>query len=185
MTEILFATPLLLLYAVLFGCTMKIADLLNEHGLKSFRGSKLVFGAAWGIFGALMAVGNNFLAIFVVAMVIHWVLRYRADCLSHGIAGAIILITFLFNLPNFTMDWLLFAVVFITYSVHGLLNDAADRKEIRGFWARYFGSNSHYFTVPIILTIINPAYWIVLAVSILHILSYETTKHYGMKYIEK
>ncbi len=181
MAEILFSIPMLLIYAALFGTTMKIADLLDEHSLKWFRGSALLFGVVYAIFGTLMILGNNLLANFLLAMLIHWILRYRVDYLNHGLAFSIMLLAFVYNLPNFIIDWLLFLAIFITYSVHGLLNDAADRKEISGILAKYFESNSHYFTIPIVLTIINPTYWIILVVSALHITLYETTKHFGMK----
>ena len=185
MLEMLFSTPLLLVYAALFGITMKISDLADEHGLKLFRGGALLFGVLWGGLGALMMLGNNLLANFFIALLIHWILRYRIDRLNHGAAASIMLIAFLYNLPNFAIDWLLFPAILIVYSVHGLLNDAADRKEIRGILARYVESNSHYLTVPIILMIINPEYWLVFAASALHIIFYETTKHAGMKHIKQ
>lgn len=181
MVEFFFSTSMLLIYAVLFGITLKIADLLDEHGLKLFRGSALLFGILWGTFGALSILGNSLLANFFLALLIHWILRYRIDYLNHGIGASIILLLFLYNLPNFTVDWLLFLVIFITYSLHGLLNDMADRGEIRGIFAKYFRSNSHYFTIPAILAIINPAYWIVLAASALHVISYEATKYIAEK----
>lgn len=184
MVEILFSIPMLLLYSVLFGITVKIADLLDEHGLKLFKGSALLFGVICGGFGALLILGNNLLANFFLALLIHWILRYRIDHLNHGIAASIMLLVFLYNLPNFTVDWLLFLTIFVIYSIHGLLNDATDRKEIRSIAAKYFELNSHYFWVPLILTIINPMYWIVLAASVLHVVFYETTKHLGMKHIK-
>lgn len=185
MLENLFIIPLIFLYAVIFGSAMKITDLLGEHGLKWFKGGALLFGILFGSFGALLILSNNLLANFFIAMLIHWVLRYRIDSFEHGIAGAIMLTTFVLNLPNFIFDKLLFFVVLISYSVHGLLNDMADRKEIRGFIAKYAESNSHYFTVPIILMFFNFNYWIVLAVSALHVISYETTKYFGMKLVKK
>ncbi len=181
----MFSVPMILLYTVLFGSCMKIADLLNEHGLKWFKGSAIIFGILWGFWGAILILSNNLLAIFFLALLVHYILRYRIDYLNHGIAVSIMLLVFLYNLPNFTIDWLLFLVIFITYSVHGLFNDAVDRKEIGGIWAKYFKSNSHYFTIPIILTIVNPIYWIVLAVSALHIISYEITNYFGIKLAER
>ena len=178
-----FTLPLLLLYPILFGSTMKIADLLDEHGLKLFRGSNLLFGALYGIFGALMILGNNVLTNLLIALLIHWILRFRIDYLNHGLAGSIMLIAFVYAIPGFVFDWFLFWIILIAYSIHGLMNDAADRGKIKGKLAKYFESNSHYFTVPLILTIINSAYWIVLAFSVLHIVSYETTKHFLMKRI--
>ncbi len=185
MQTFIFSIPFILFYAVFFGSSMKIADLLGEHGLRWFKGSALLFGTLFGIFGTLMIFSSNILANFFIAMLIHWILRYRVDRFEHGFAGAIMLTAFLINLNNFTIDWFLFWIVLILYSVHGLLNDMADRKEIMGFIAKYVESNSHYFTIPIILMLFSISYWIVLAVSALHIVSYETTKHYGMKLVEK
>ena len=44
MIENLFSIPMILLFALLYGVTMKIADLLNEHGFKWFKGSAIIFG---------------------------------------------------------------------------------------------------------------------------------------------
>lgn len=185
MLEILFSVPMILVYSVLFGATLKIADLLNEHGLRLFKGNNLLFGFICGIFGAAIIISNNLLANFFLALLIHWVLRYRIDHLNHGITGTIMFLAIVYILPVFAIDWLLFLSILVIYGFHGLFNDAADRKEIRGIWAKYFESNSHYFTIPIILTVINPVYWIVFATSVLHIVSYETTKHYGMKRVKQ
>jgi len=51
--------PFTLIYAVLFGITMKIADLHNEHKLKSFKGAGVFFGFIWGILGILLILSNN------------------------------------------------------------------------------------------------------------------------------
>ncbi|GEM_PF-1287913 len=185
MIDVLFSIPLVFLYSILFGSCMKIADLLGEHGLKWFKGSTLLFGIIFGFFGALLILSGNVLANFLIAMLIHWTLRYRIDSLEHGFAGAIMFTAFVLNLSNFTFDTLVFWVTLIPFSILGLLNDIADRKQIRGFAAKVVGFNFHYFIVPIILMVFNISYWIVLAVSALHVISYETTKYYGMKLIEQ
>lgn len=176
-----FSIPMIIIYALVFGSTMKIADLLGEHGLKWFKGSKIIFGFLYGGFGALMILSGNILSNFFIAMLIHWILRYRIDRLEHGFAAAIMLTAFVLNIPNFIFNPIIFWVVLITFSIHGLLNDMADRKEIKGFIAKYAESNSHYFTIPIILMIINLSWWIILVVSACHIVSYETTKYIAKK----
>jgi len=180
----LFSIPMIILYAILFGSTMKIADLLGEHGLKWFKGSNLIFGILFGSFGALMILSGNILANFFIAMLIHWTLRYRIDSLEHGFAAAIMFTAFILNINNFIFNPLIFWTILITFSVFGLLNDMADRKEIKGFIAKLAGSQFHYFVVPLILMILNINYWIILLVSSLHVVSYETTKHFGMKLIK-
>jgi hypothetical protein len=100
----LFSLPLIVLYAILFGSTMKIADLLGEHGLKWVKGSTLLLGIIFGSFGAMLILSSNILANFFIAMLIHWTLRYRIDSLEHGFAGAIMFSTFVLNLSSFTFN---------------------------------------------------------------------------------
>jgi len=180
-----FSTPMIILYVVLFGSTMKIADLFDEHGLKWFKGSNILFGILFGSFGALLIFSNNLLTNFFIAMLIHWTLRYRIDCLGHGFAGAIMLTAFILNLNNFVFVSLIFWTILIGFSLFGLLNDMADRKEIKGFIAELAQSQFHYFVIPLILIFFNITYWIILVVSIGHIVSYEVTKYYGMRLIKK
>lgn len=177
MLEIFFTTPMIILYAVLFGFTMKMADLLGEHGLKWFKGSALVFGILFGSFGALMILSDNILANFFIAMLIHWTLRFRIDSLEHGFAGAIMFTTFVLNLSNFIFNPFVFWITLIPFSIFGLLNDIADKKKIKGFIDKLAESQLHYFIFPLILLMINIEYGIILIVSLGHIFSYETTKY--------
>jgi len=62
-----------------------------------------------------------------------------------------------------------------------MINDAADRKQVKGFIAELGESQATYFIIPLILLIININYWIILVVSMGHILSYETTKYFFKK----
>ncbi|MFT4311377.1 MAG: hypothetical protein ACMXX7_02015 [Candidatus Woesearchaeota archaeon] len=48
MIEILATIPLLLINSFLFGFFTKLADLLDEHGLKMFKGADILFGILWG-----------------------------------------------------------------------------------------------------------------------------------------
>lgn len=167
---------MVLLYALLFGITMKIADLLNEHWLKLFKWSSILFGFLWWLFGCLMMIKNTYLAIFLEALVIHWVLRYRIDYLNHGLAASMMLITFLYKFPHH-FDWFLFWTIFLSFSFHGLLNDAVDRWEFKGWLAKYFESNIHWIWIPLVLAITNHNYRIIFEVSSIFIISYEATKY--------
>jgi len=180
--ELLTSVQFLPLYAVLFGTSMKIADLLDEHGMCWFREDKIVFGILWGVFGSLILLSGNAVANLMIALLIHWILRFRIDYLNHGIAATLILLTFVYNLSSFLLDNTLFLTIFIVYTFHGLLNDIADGKKVNRFWVKYFSLNSHYLTVPIILTLINYVYWPVLVVSSLHVISYEATKYIAARH---
>lgn len=176
----LFSIPFILLYAVLFGATMKIADLLDEHGLKWFKGSTILFGILWGGFGALLILSNNLMANLFMALLLQWILRYRIDYLNHGIGTAIMIIAFI-ALPNFAVDWLLFLGIFVIFSVFGLLDDAADRGQIKGCAGKMFKLNLHRYIVPLFLILINTSYLLILPVIYLHFIFYIITGYYGMK----
>lgn len=180
MLENLFSIPMILIYSLLFGITMKLADLLNEHGLKWFKGSPILFGFLWGLFGSLMIFGDQILATFLIALVIHWILRYRIDYLNHGLAASMMLISFFYVFPS-NFDWVFFSAIFLIFSIHGLVNDAVDRGQIKGVIAKYFESNIHWVWVPLVLALNDPKYWIVFFVSTVFIISYESIKYYFKK----
>lgn len=185
MQEIIFSAPALVIESVLFGFTMKVADLLDEHGLKWFKDSPLLFGILWGGFGSLlMFVGEN-LAIFLFALVVHWVLRYRIDYLNHGIAASGMLIIFIYLYPSLSFNWLFFLVVFVSFSVHGLFNDLVDRGKMNGLIAKYFQSNIHWIWIPLIFALYESRYVDVFIVSSLFIITYELTNHYGMQIVKQ
>ncbi len=138
---------IILILSAFFGFALKMADLLDEHGLKLFKGSALFFGILWGIAGAIFILSNNILASFFIAILLQWILRNRIDYLNHGIAASIMLIIFFYNLPDFTMDWALFLTIFISYSIFGLLNDASDRGQVKGKLGKFFKLNAHLLTL--------------------------------------
>lgn len=176
---------IILLLSAIFGFVLKIADLLNEHGLKLFKGANILFGILWGIIGALLILSNNLIAVFFIALLFHWILRYRIDYLNHGIGTVIILITFLYNLNNFSMNWTVFLMIFISYSIFGLINDAADRGEIKGKIGKFLKLNFPYIIFPAILILINTNYWIILGCSALHLLFYNLAYRCGTKLIKR
>ncbi|MBI2579276.1 MAG: hypothetical protein HYW27_00055 [Candidatus Aenigmarchaeota archaeon] len=177
MVEVLFSVPMILVYSGLFGIFAKIADLLDEHGLKWFRGSAVLFGVLWGIFFALLIISDNLVASFWIAILIHWILRRKIDYLNHGIAVSIILLVFIWNIPNFVIDWLVLLSVFVVYVAVGLLREFELVKQ--NWFVEY---NSHGFVLLIALMIFNFQYWIILASFFVNTLFYQSTKHIGEKY---
>ena len=93
-----FSFPMMILYAGLYGVTMKTADLLNEHKLKWFKGSNILFGFLEGFFAVLLIIGNIQVANLVLAQVIAFIVRGRVDYRNHMLAAAIIIVSFLFFL---------------------------------------------------------------------------------------
>ena len=120
-----------------------------------------------------------------MAILLQWILRFRIDYINHGIATTIILLTFLYNLNNFTMNWTVFLVIFISYSTFGLLNDAADRGEIKRKVGGLFKSSFPYIIFPALLLLFDINYWIILGSSLFQILFYNLADKYGTRVIKK
>lgn len=110
----------ILLYSALYAFTMKLADLLNEHGLRLFKGDALIFGALWGMFGALLVSINLPLANIILAMNLAFLLRGSLDYINHRIAATIIIVTFLFTS---VIDPRLFTISLIVFTLAGFLED--------------------------------------------------------------
>ena len=95
----LLSAPLkLILSAVIsiaLAVTMKISDMLNEHGLKLFQHADIVFGILWGICGAGLVRIDTALANAMLAMMIGYVVRQRLDFKNHIIAFIIVTVSFI------------------------------------------------------------------------------------------
>jgi len=123
MIENLFSFLMIILYALLYGITMKVADLLDEHGLKWFKGSAIFFGFLWGIFGVLLVLSNSTIAIIMLAMNLAFITRNRLDYINHQIAASIIIISFLFSS---TFNPILFVIFYFVFLIFGSLKDYVD-----------------------------------------------------------
>ena len=86
---------LIYVYAMLYAVTMKISDMLDEHGLRLFKGASYFFSLICAIFGCLLIVSNTVIANVVFAMIIGFVIRKRIDYNNHILAFIIISSCFL------------------------------------------------------------------------------------------
>lgn len=116
----LFSFPLLLVYAFLFGTTMKIADALDEHGLKWFKGAPMLFGVLWGLFGFLLIIANPIIANVLLARILSYLPRVRLDYANHGVAATIIIIGFMYSSVFIPTLFVLFFVIFLLF---GMMRD--------------------------------------------------------------
>jgi hypothetical protein len=167
------AMELILIEAILYGITMKIADLLNEHGLKWFRGSAVAFGVMWGLSGALLILGNNTVANIILAMNIAFIIRNRLDFINHRIAASIIIIAFLFS-ASFE-PWV-FTAFLLIFAVFGSIKDYAD--DVLRMKGMLFALNEAmlYYPVPALVYCMLYGNWIVFWVFLLYTVSYDATK---------
>ncbi len=106
--------------AVLHGVTMKIADLLDEHGMVWMKGLNMWYGVLWGGFASLLVIADAHLANAFLAMTLAFLVRLLLDHRNHAVAGAIIIITFLASSQFIPTD---FSLVFVGLAALGMLKD--------------------------------------------------------------
>lgn len=173
-----------IILSILFAVTMKIADNLNEHGLKWFKGSNIIFGFLCGTFGALLILQNSLLVNLWIAVLIGWILRTKIDYLNHGIAACIILITFIFNLEKFQFNQTLFLTFFIGMVVSGLIHDyLSHNKRISKTFSEFFHTILYYTLLPLIYCIITKE-WLIFASLFSWVAAYEIVRFYFNKKIK-
>lgn len=172
-----FATiPLLLINSFLFGFFTKLADLLDEHGLKMFKGAKILFGIVWGIFGTLVIIFSPLLATLYLAILINWIIRGNIDYLNHRIATAIILVSVFFSGIITNLDPILFGIATTLFTGIGMLIDYKIIK--RNFLTN---NNLFIFIALAIMIYFNTSYWIVFASYLLNSVAYQAVKSWGKR----
>ena len=179
MIELLATTSLLLINSLLFGFFTKLADLLDEHGLKMFKGADILFGILWGIFGTLVIIFNSLLATFYLAILINWMIRENIDYLNHRIAIAIILVGVLFSGIVANLDLLLFVITLILFTGIGMLIDYKIIK--RNFLTN---NNLFIFIALAIMIYFRVDYWIVFVSYLLNSITYQSVKSWGKRNLE-
>lgn len=170
----LIQATLIMLDAILYGITMKIADLLNEHGLKWFKGSAIVFGVLWGLAGSMLVLGDSTVANIVLAMNIAFIVRNRLDYANHRIAASMIIITFL--LAQSAMPYV-FLAFFLVFLVFGSLKDYGDDVlKIRKRWFYVLNEAMLYYPIPTLVYCIFYGNWVVFYVFLVYTASYDIVK---------
>lgn len=170
--------PLVLLYAVLFGITMKIADLHNEHKLKFFNSSGILFGFIWGILGILLILSSNVIGNIILAMTIAFIFRMRIDYINHAIAASLIIVGFLFHDTFQPIIFLSFYIVFLIFgSLKDYIDDVLKRKDL----IYKLNEIMLYYPIPTLIYSILFNDWIVFFVFLFYTISYNLTKYYGIK----
>lgn len=165
---------MIILCALLFGITMKIADLLNEHGLKWFRGSAIIFGLLWGIFGALLVLSDNAIANIVLAMNLAFIIRGRLDYLNHQAAASAIVITFLFGA---TFNPLLFLAFYTIFLIFGSLRDyIGDKLKVKTGVLAIYDQIMWYYPIPTLIYCLLCGNWIIFGAFLTFTVGYDTTK---------
>ncbi len=171
---ILSTTAAIILNSILYGITMKVADLLNEHGLKWFKGSNLLFGFLWGIFGSLLILSNNTIANIMLAMNVAFIIRNRLDYINHQIAASLIIMTFLYSASFEPVIFLTFYLVFLIFgSLKDYVDDKLKKKNKR---LHLLSEAMLYYPIPTLILAILIQEWIVFWSFLFYTTSYDLTK---------
>ncbi len=165
---------LILIFAALYGITMKIADLLDEHGLKWFKGSATIFGILWGLFGALLVASNIQVANVLLAMILAFIFRMRIDYRNHAIATIIIIASFLLYS---TFEPLTFFIFLANFVIFGSLKDVMDDVYKRRDWLQKLTESGWYYVVPAFVYAILTNQWIVFYTFTTYIIFYDLVKY--------
>ena len=174
MIENLFSIPMIILYALLYGITMKIADLLDEHGLKWFKGSAILFGFLWGIFGALLVLSNNIIANIMLAMNLAFVIRNRLNYINHQIAASIIIIIFLFSS---VFNLVLFLSFYAIFLIFGSLRDYVGGKiKKKSKLQSLYDNIMWYYPIPTFIYCVLYGNWIIFWAFLVYTTAYDITK---------
>jgi len=179
MPEIWFSLPMILIYSALFGVTIKIADLLDEHGLKWFKGSAIIFGIIWGVFGSLLVVSDSLVANTILAMVVAFIFRMRIDYRNHAIATVMIISTFLISSTFQLQTFFIFLGTFIAF---GSIKDIFGGYYKNKSWINKLNETGWYVSiVPLVYSIITSNWIVFYALGPIPIF-YNIVKYIGWKY---
>lgn len=179
MIENLFTIPMIIIYAILYGITMKIADLFNEHGMKFwFKGSAILFGILWGLFGSLLIFSNIYVANVLLAMILAFIFRMRIDYRNHAIATVIIIITFIAKSVFEPLTFFIFLANFVIFgSIKDYLDDILKKKN----FLQKISETGWYYVIPTLIYAIFTGQWIVFYVFTVYIVFYDIVKYIGEK----
>lgn len=169
-------SPLItILLAALYGITMKVADLLDEHGLRWFRGSAMLFGLAWGVAGSLLVLADPAVANVMAAMNLAFLLHNQLDYPNHQLATSLILITFLasgsFSLGLFLPLYLAF--LGLSWLIEGRLGSWLERQSPT---FKLFTESLIYYPLVTLIYSYVTGHWLVFVVFLAFTVFYDTTK---------
>jgi hypothetical protein len=160
---------------------MKIADLFDEHRMRWFKGDAILFGFLWGLFGILLVLSRTDIANVTLAMILAFLVRMRLDYRNHVIAGAMIIIAFIWKS---TFDITLFSIFFAVFVIFGGLRDYLGDVRKKKDWLYKINEPAWYCVIPTAIYGIFTSNWIIFYVFTVSIIFYDLTK-YNLLYMKK
>ena len=147
---------------------MKIADLLDEHGLKLFKNADLVFGIAWGAFGSLLVLDGGIVATVVMAMNVAFIVRNRLDYRNHRVAATMVIASGIVSQSIPAAPFEVFLAVFV------LFGRSKDLK-MQGF-AAHLTELMLYYPIPTLTYCLIYGHWELFWVFTVYTIAYDMTK---------
>jgi len=138
------------------GISMKIADLLDEHGYKWFRHSDIIMGVIWGLLGAALIFYDNMLAILWISVALGFLIRCRIDYPNHGVAVVIWFLAAFFKKIDIFANWQAFVYLFLGLTITGMIHDEIQyknkkvNKKLRMFFYDY---HLHWYIIIVLYLI--------------------------------
>lgn len=157
--------------AFLTGIFTKLADIANDDGFKVGKGVNIFFGVLWGLFGALVVLGNSDVAAFYFGILLSWIHRYKLDNYSHGIGGSLVLAAIFYVHPVTLLQLLIIIGTCFLFTFFGLLSRY---KVIAKNW--FMNYNGYSFVFLALLSLFHPAVWIVVFASLANVIGYHGVK---------
>ena len=176
MIENIFSIPMIFIYMAFFGATMKIADLFDEHGMKSwFKGDRIIFGLLWGFFGILLVLSRPDIANVTLAMILAFLVRMRVDYRNHAIATVMIIVAFLYK---GIFDPTLFFLFFIIFTIFGGLRDYLGDVRKKKDWIYKINEPAWYYVIPTFIYSIASGNWMIFYTFTVYIIFYDLAKYF-------
>jgi hypothetical protein len=175
----------ILLLSFVFGISMKIADLLNEHGLSLFKGANIIFGFLWGGIGSFLITQNQIVANIYIAIIIAYIFRAKIDYINHGIGSCMMLFTFLYQLNNgaINIDWNILLIFSFVLTISGLIHDwLIGNNKLNLKLGELLHTGIFYTIVPFIYSFLAKS-WVVFLSLFTFGIGYELTRFLGTRII--
>ena len=162
---------ILSLLSIIYGATMKIADLLNEHGLRLFKYANLLFGLLWGLSGLILSLqAGSIIASVVLAMNVAFIVRGRLDYLNHQIASSIIILGIIMFIKVAIIELIVFYLIFLIFGfIKDYLGDTLQKKNKLSEMMLYYPISTFIYSVIF-------GYWELFIVFTVYMISYNFVK---------
>jgi hypothetical protein len=119
-----------------FGVTNKLADLMNEHGLRWFKQDDFIFGVIWGGLGALLIVGHPLLVAPYLSLVLSWIVLLQLDHVNHALAGVMMILASAWMAVQYSVDLVATIIMLLAFVLVSVVQSRTRKRHawLDKFW---------------------------------------------------